>query len=98
VGPDSSSAVFRGIRDLGLPGERRLKLSGPLDRGDDLIREDAPSFDGHARVFFDPIRGRVLDACKPFQGLFHFSLATPSGHARDGEYQFLGLGHCILLV
>jgi hypothetical protein len=49
-------------------------------------------------LLFDPIRGRGLDACKPFQGLFHFSLATPSGHARDGEYQLLGLGHCILLV
>jgi hypothetical protein len=29
--------------------------------------------------------------------LFHFSLAASSGHARDGEYQFLGLGHCLLL-
>ena len=98
VGSGSGSAVFRGIRELSLPGQLRLKFSGPLDRGDDLFRGGVPSLDGHTCFLFDPICGCDLDACKPFQGLFHFFLATPSGHARDGKHQLVGLSHLVLLV
>jgi hypothetical protein len=99
VGSGSASCVSLEVSvRQGSPGELRLKLSGPLDRGDELIGGGGSSLNGDACFFLDPIRGGTLHACKPFQGLFHFSLAAPSGHAGDGEYQLLGLSHCILLV
>jgi hypothetical protein len=75
-----------------------LELPRPLDRRNHLIGRGRRSFEGDARLLLDSIRRSSFHACKPLQGLFHFSLAAASGHAGDGEYQLLAVGHVILLV
>ena len=81
-----------------LPGELRLKLSGPLDRGDDLVGGGAGLLDGDTGLLLRAIGNGCLHSGKPLQGLLNTALAAPSGHAGDGEYQRLGASHFILLV
>jgi hypothetical protein len=81
-----------------LPGQLRLELPRSLYRGHKLLGGDDGSLDGDAGLLLDPIRSGNFHACKPFQGLFHFSLAAPSGHAGNVEHEFPGLGHGYFLL
>jgi len=82
----------------GLAHQFCLELPHPLDRRDHFFRGGGWFLHGDARFLLDPIRRGSFHACKPLQGLFHFSLAAPSGHAGDGEYQLFAVSHVILLV
>ncbi len=66
-------------------GQLRLESPGCLDGRDHLLGGGAAPFHNHPGLALHAVCGCALHAGKPFQGLFHFSLAAPSGHARDRE-------------
>ncbi|MBP1778520.1 MAG: hypothetical protein H6Q86_4531 [candidate division NC10 bacterium] len=82
----------------GLPRQLCLELPRSLNCRDDLVGRCGRPLEGDARFLLDPIRRGSFHACKPLQGLFHFFLATPSGHPGYREYQFLAHSHFTLLL